>query len=88
MNGINDRKGGRVATEAHFRAGWALLVIAVLAIAVPILVTAAQPHVAWLFTTSYGAVALVVGLTLIRVGHEARADSGRCDDSQLERCRP
>jgi len=86
MPNINKRQNRPVVTEAHLRAGWALLVIAVLAITIPILLTAAQPHVVWLFSTSYGAVGLVVGVTLIRVGHEARG-AGRCADSQLEGCR-
>lgn len=50
------------------RIGWTLLAFAVLAIGLPILATAAQPHVIWLFTTSYGSVGLVVGSTLVRVG--------------------
>jgi hypothetical protein len=53
----------------YLRAGWILLAMAVLAIAIPILATAARPHVVWLFGTSYGAVAMVLGVTLIRVGH-------------------
>jgi hypothetical protein len=59
----------KIAGSSYFRAGWTLLVIAILAIGLPILATAAQPHVVWLFTTSYGAVGLVLGLTLIRVSH-------------------
>ncbi len=51
-------------------AGRVLLVTAVLALVVPILATSAQPHAAWIFTTSYGAVAMVVGLTLIRVDQD------------------
>ncbi len=79
-------QGMPVVTEAHFKVGWALLVMALLAIAVPVLATAAQPHVVWLFSMSYGAVGLVVGGTLIRVGHQARDGDDRCD-SQLEGCR-
>jgi hypothetical protein len=61
--------------ERCVRIGWSLLAIAVLAIAVPVLATAAQPHALWLFTMSYGSVGLVVGTTLVRVGRagEARA---------------
>jgi hypothetical protein len=55
--------------SGYFRAGWTLLVIAILAMALPILATAAQPHVVWLFSTSYGAVGMVLGVTLIRVAH-------------------
>jgi hypothetical protein len=55
------------------RIGWTLLAIAVLAIAVPIAVTAAQPHAVWLFTMSYGSVGLVVGSTLVRAGRTGEA---------------
>jgi hypothetical protein len=77
---------GRITGSGYFRAGWTLLVIAVLAIAVPILATAAQPHVVWLFSTSYGAVGLVLGLTLIRIGHGGPA-SQRCPSRGLVDCR-
>jgi fucose permease len=76
-----------VGSQARYlKVGWALLGIAVLAVAVTILATAATPHVIWLFSTSYGAVMMVVGVTLIRVGHSARAE--RCDgDEALRGCR-
>lgn len=78
---------GRMTGAGYFRAGWTLLVIAVLAIALPILATAAQPHVVWLFSTSYGAVGMVLGVTLIRVGH--RVPSSRTERSgELVDCRP
>jgi hypothetical protein len=78
-NGKTSRGSG------YFRAGWTLLVIAILAIAVPILATAAQPHVVWLFSTSYGFVGLVLGVTLIRVGHTT-PDRRRRSSSQLADC--
>jgi hypothetical protein len=55
------------------RAGWILLAAAALAIAVPVLATAARPHVLWLFTMSYASVALVVGTTLVRVARAGEA---------------
>jgi hypothetical protein len=76
----------RIAESGYFRAGWTLLVIAVLAIAVPILATAAQPHVVWLFSTSYGAVGMVLGVTLIRIGHGGLANE-RCPGRGLVECR-
>jgi hypothetical protein len=67
--------------------GWAILAVAVLAIGLPILATAAQPHVLWLFSTSYGAIGLVVGITFIRAGTRGH----RCLDSvrrgSLQVCR-
>lgn len=64
-NGTTEQTwGGR-----YLRVGWTLLVVAVLAVAVPLIATAAQPHAVWLFGTSYGLVAMVVGLAFIRVGH-------------------
>jgi putative copper export protein len=70
----------------YFKVGWVLLAVAVLAVATTILATAATPHVLWLFSTSYGAVLLVVGVALIRVGHSARV--AQCDGSAgLEGCR-
>lgn len=71
MGSRTDRHARPIAGSRYFRAGWTLLVIAIVAIAVPILATAAQPHVVWLFSTSYGAVAMVLGVTLIRVAHRA-----------------
>jgi ABC-type Fe3+-siderophore transport system permease subunit len=53
----------------YLRTGWALLAGAALAVALTVLATAAQPHVLWLFSMSHGAVAMVVGVTLIRIGH-------------------
>ncbi len=50
------------------RIGWTLLAAAILAIAGPVIATAAQPHVVWLFTLSYGSIGLVLGATLLRVG--------------------
>jgi fucose permease len=71
----------------YYTVGWILLAVAVLAVAITLLATAARPHVLWLFSTSYGAVMMVVGVTLIRVGHRAHAARG--DHSPgLEGCRP
>jgi hypothetical protein len=74
-------------SHSYHRVGWAILVAAVLAIGLPILATAAQPHVLWLFSTSYGAIGLVVGIIFIRVGTRGR----RCLDSvrrgSLQVCR-
>jgi fermentation-respiration switch protein FrsA (DUF1100 family) len=58
-----------VDKHRYLRAGWALLATAALAIALTVLATAAQPHVLWLFSMSHGAVAMVVGVTLVRIGH-------------------
>jgi uncharacterized membrane protein HdeD (DUF308 family) len=74
--------------DAHyFTVGWVLLAVAILALAATILATAARPHVLWLFSTSYGAVLMVVGVTLIRVGHRARAAKGSGQGGSLEGCR-
>jgi hypothetical protein len=69
MSPLINRQEALVARSRYLRAGWGLLAMAILAIAVPIALTAARPHVLWLFTVSYGAVALVLGVTLIRAGH-------------------
>lgn len=61
---------GTTGAKGYLRAGWTLLVIAFLALAIPIVATAAQPHVVWLFSTSYGAIGMVLGVTLIRVGQK------------------
>lgn len=54
-------------SRLYRKVGWAILALAVLAIGGPIVATAAQPHVLWLFAMSYGAIGLVVGGTFIRV---------------------
>jgi hypothetical protein len=71
----------------YLRIGWALLLGAVLAVAVSVLATAAQPHVLWLFSMSNGAVAMVVGLTLIRIGQHPQRVFGDCPVMRLDRCR-
>jgi fucose permease len=71
----------------YYTVGWILLAVAILAVATTILATAATPHVLWLFSTSYGAVMMVVGVTLIRVGHRAHAARGD-HAAGLESCRP
>jgi hypothetical protein len=73
--------------HSYYRVGWAILVAAVLAIGLPILATAAQPHVLWLFSTSYGAIGLVVGITFIRVGTRGRRGSDAFRRCRLEPCR-
>jgi hypothetical protein len=71
----------------YYTVGWILLAVAILAVTTTILATAARPHVLWLFSTSYGAVMMVVGVTLIRVGHRAPA-AREGDTTGLEGCRP
>lgn len=71
----------------YFTVGWVLLAVAILAVAGTFLATAARPHVLWLFSTSYGAVLMVVGVTLIRVGHRARAAQGSGPGASLDGCR-
>jgi hypothetical protein len=71
----------------YFTVGWVLLAVATLALAATILATAARPHVLWLFSTSYGAILMVVGVTLIRVGHRARTAKGSGHEASLEGCR-
>jgi hypothetical protein len=83
-----NRHARQITGSSYFRAGWTLLVIAILAIALPILATAAQPHVVWLFSTSYGAVGMVLGVTLIRVGHKAAPDGRTGPSARLVDCRP
>lgn len=74
--------------DAHyFTVGWVLLAVAILALAATILATAARPHVLWLFSTSYGAVLMVVGVTLIRVGHRARAAKESGQGASMQGCR-
>jgi hypothetical protein len=60
---------GRTWGGRYARVGWTLMAVAVLAIAIPLIATAARPHAVWLFTTSYGLVAMAVGVAFIRVGH-------------------
>jgi peptidoglycan/LPS O-acetylase OafA/YrhL len=83
QNGTTERTWG-----GHYvRVGWTLMVIALLAIAVPLIATAAKPHAVWLFTTSYGLVAMVVGVAFIRVGHRPDQAFGRRRSEPLEGCR-
>lgn len=72
----------------YLRAGWALLTVAALAVGLTVLATAAQPHVLWLFSMSHGAVAMVVGVTLIRIGHHPERVLGDPDTGTPEHCRP
>lgn len=72
----------------YLKAGWVILAMAVLAIAIPIVATAAQPHVLWLFSTSYGAIGLVVGATFIRVATRRGRRIATCPQQHtLEGCR-
>jgi hypothetical protein len=82
MAPMKNRQHAPAAGPVYFRIGLALLVVAVVAILGPILATAAQPYVVWLFSTSYGAIGLVLGLTLIRVSHH-----GPCVPNRIGRCR-
>jgi hypothetical protein len=82
VNGMSEQTGG----SRYRRVGWTLLAIAALAIAIPLIATAAKPHVVLLFTTSYGLVAMAVGLAFIRIGHDPERDFGECGGS-LEGCR-
>jgi hypothetical protein len=77
MEPRTERGDQQVRGTRYVRAGLAVLVVAILAILIPVLATAAEPHVVWLFSTSWGAVGVVLGVTLIRVGH--RAPDGRSD---------
>jgi hypothetical protein len=71
----------------YLRTGWALLAGAVLIMALTVLATAAQPHVVWLFSMSHGAVAMVVGVTLIRIGHHPERVLGDPSPEASGHCR-
>jgi uncharacterized membrane protein HdeD (DUF308 family) len=82
-----NRTTERTWGERYLRVGWTLMAVAVLAIAIPLIATAAQPHAVWLFTTSYGLVTMVVGVAFIRVGHDPERGFRGREPGSLERCR-